>query len=365
MTIFKDISDVTPVQTTEITTGLWSPDQTGSLSAVYTSSVQKAIAGEYFYDLYNLEPSNPANNAEVQFSVAYGHINGGGSPPLDDEILGGNSTLPTQVIYAQYRNILLASGSKFKFGTTESDDIYVININRARMKQALDPGNWELRLSGSNGIFKFVDKSNQTSTVYGNVTAASYYDIVSGSLSGMSIQYAPDTTVYGVVFPDYGAIILHPAAISSSVGFSGSTSANLNAVSTMATNVPFAPYTGSAATTYQYQHEALFRSISGSMVAGKPFIARSAEKVTSKNYSVFLQYSQYNFTNNPTYYYLSGSGAGAKYVPRSPFDKRRITYVTTIGLYNANKELVAVAKLSRPLQKSNDKSLLIRVRLDY
>ena len=41
------------------------------------------------------------------------------------------------------------------------------------------------------------------------------------------------------------------------------------------------------------------------------------------------------------------------------------TFITTIGLYNASNELLAVAKLSRPLVKDYTKELLVRVKLDY
>jgi hypothetical protein len=40
-------------------------------------------------------------------------------------------------------------------------------------------------------------------------------------------------------------------------------------------------------------------------------------------------------------------------------------YITSVGLYDTNYNLVAVAKLSRPLQKSFDKELLIKVKLDF
>jgi hypothetical protein len=351
-------NDQTPVLSTEVTTGLWSPDETGSLATVFTSSIQYDIAGEYFYDLYNLDPANTANNAEVQFSVAYGHIDGGGSPILDTNILGGQSVLPTKVIYSQYRNVLLSSGSKFSFDETPSNDIYAINVSRARLKQALDPGNWELALSGSNGIRTFVDDFGVSNTVSGNIIASNVYNIRSGSLTAGSASFANDT-VYGLVFPDYGAIILHPAAISASVGFSGSFG-SVDAVTK--TSVPFAPYTGSAATVYQYQHEALYRSIRGAMVAGSPFVARGVEKVSSKNYSVYLRYDEYNYTNNPSYYTVTSNNT-REILP--VFKDNPITYITTIGLYNNENELLAVAKLSRPLQKSKDKAALIRVRLDY
>lgn len=352
----NQMTDAVPV---EVKTGLWSPDETGSLGKVYTSSIQKDVSGEYYYDVYNLDPSNTANNAEIQFSIAYGHVSGGGSPPVANTVLGGNSVVPTQAIYSQYRNILLSNGTKFKFGENLSDDIYVININRARMKQALDPGNWELGLSGSNGIRTFIDDFG-SNTVVGNTLASTAYQIRSGSLrSGLATS---DTTIYGTVYPDYGAIVLYPAAISASVGFSGSTSTTLNAHTLLPANVPFAPYTGSNATDYQYQHEALYRSISGSIAKNTFFFARSVEKVTSKNYAVNIPFDSYNYTNNPTFY--SASADGTLQI-REVFRDNPKTYITTIGLYNSTNDLVAVAKLSRPLQKSRDKTLTIRVRLDY
>ena len=40
-------------------------------------------------------------------------------------------------------------------------------------------------------------------------------------------------------------------------------------------------------------------------------------------------------------------------------------YVTTIGLYDAQNDLVAVAKLSRPVEKNPSRDLTFRVRLDF
>ena len=359
--IFKEFTptDTTDVLVTEVTTGLWSPDETGSLTTMFSSSNQIAVSGEFYYDIYNANPADTSANAEVQFAVAYGHVDGGGSPTIATD---STTTLPTKVIYSQYRNILLTSGSKFRFGGVDSDDIYVINVNRARFKQALDPGNWQLGLSGSNGLRTFIDNFGSNTVTDGNVIASNAYDILSGSIVGATTITA-SSTVYGTVFPDYGAIILYPAAISASVGFSGSNSNTLNAKTLLASNIPFAPYTGSAAPAggYQYQHEGLVRSISGSMRAGQGFIARSVEKISSKNYSVYLSYNDYNYSTNPSYY--TNTSNGKEILPA--FKNRSLTYITTIGLYNEDNELVAVAKLSRPLQKSKDKSALIRVRLDY
>jgi len=42
-----------------------------------------------------------------------------------------------------------------------------------------------------------------------------------------------------------------------------------------------------------------------------------------------------------------------------------VTYITTIGLYSAANELLAIAKLSEPLKKTPEVDMTIRVRLDY
>ena len=348
-TTFDATKDVAAVGGTEVTTGMWSGDA-GSLTAIYTSSVQVANSGEFYYDMHD-----SASADEVQFSVAYGHI-ASGSPSLANK---NDSTLPTVVTYAQYRNVLLGKDvEKFSFGGVESDDIYVINVQRSRLRQAIDPGNWELGLSGSNGVFTLVDDSGLGTAVVGNLTANNVYNIKSGSIAAG----ATGSTVYGLVFPDYGLMVLHPSAISTLVGFTGSYSTLYQSLPSA--TAPFIPYTGSAATVYQYQHEGLVRSISGSMAAAgaaaKPFVARSAEVISSTNYFVRLRNTEFNYSNNPTYF--TGSNPQT---PLPAFTNKPLSYVTTIGLYNDVNELLAVAKLSRPIQKSTDKEALIRVRLDY
>lgn len=355
-TIFRqfDVGDITTLSGTEVTTGMWSGD-TGSLSTVFTSSVQFANSGEFYYDLYNLNPAT-SDSAEVQFSVAYGHVSGAGSPSLTQL---NTSTRPDQVTYAQYRNILLGKDvERFTFGQNGSDDIYVINMQRSRLRQAIDPGNWQLGLKGTTNTSTFIDDSGLATAVVGNLVANNVYNIRSGTIDdGFATG---NSTVYGLVFPDYGVIVLHPAAIKSAIGMTGDN--NTTGLRASTAN-PFSPYTGSAATTYQYQHEGLVRAISGSMVvAGQAgdFKARSAETITSTNYFVRLRNTEFNYSNNPTYY----TGSNPQNV-LPPFRDKALTYATTIGLYNDSNELLAVAKLSRPVQKSTDKEALIRVRLDY
>tara|TARA_R110000824_G_scaffold197409_10_gene380855 strand:- start:710 stop:1795 length:1086 start_codon:yes stop_codon:yes gene_type:complete len=68
----------------------------------------------------------------------------------------------------------------------------------------------------------------------------------------------------------------------------------------------------------------------------------------------------YNYSANPTY--LTASKIRVKNEnPRA----EPVSYITTVGLYSADNELLAVAKLSEPLKKSPSNELTLRVRLDY
>ena len=68
----------------------------------------------------------------------------------------------------------------------------------------------------------------------------------------------------------------------------------------------------------------------------------------------------YNYSSNPTY--LSASKIIVK--GDIPFNQP-VSYITTVGLYSPNNELLAVAKLSEPLKKTPSNELTLRVRLDY
>ena len=68
----------------------------------------------------------------------------------------------------------------------------------------------------------------------------------------------------------------------------------------------------------------------------------------------------YNYSSNPTY--LTASKVRVK--NNNP-KAEPVSYITTVGLYSADNELLAVAKLSEPLKKSPSNELTLRVRLDY
>jgi hypothetical protein len=87
------------------------------------------------------------------------------------------------------------------------------------------------------------------------------------------------------------------------------------------------------------------------------------DNTTELNSTIYFcraHHADFNYSSNPTY--LSGSKIRVKN------DRRNVpprSYVTSVGLYSADNELLAVAKLSEPLKKTPSNELTLRVRLDY
>jgi hypothetical protein len=351
-TRFDFASDVIENQKVLVTTGLFS-NNAATMSVMYTGSNQSETSKQYYYDAWN----GIGSTAEAQFSVAFGHRLGSGS-------YGGGGSLndaPSRAIYSQYRLLLLEPGdTTFTFNDgRSSNSIYAINFNRARLKDKLDPGNWQVELAqlsgssvvnnvhtGSNvrladnpGVISLMDDSGDTFQTK-VTTAGRVYNVVSGSISnGVYNSSAPH--YYGLVYPDMGMIILNGDTLNLSSSFNtvtGSGVAGDNAWK-------------------------LFTSISGAMSiddVGNAFQARNSETVTSTHYFVRVKNGEYNFSNNPSF--TTGS-VGEFSQPTFIGDPK--TYITTVGMYNDRQELLAVAKLSQPVQKSFSNESLIKVKLDF
>ena len=84
------------------------------------------------------------------------------------------------------------------------------------------------------------------------------------------------------------------------------------------------------------------------------------EKVYTTHYFIRLKNGEYNFSNNPTF----TSGSQGQFAHPSMYKDPKV-YITTVGMYNDSNELLAIAKLSKPLLKSFTREALIRVKLEF
>ena len=86
----------------------------------------------------------------------------------------------------------------------------------------------------------------------------------------------------------------------------------------------------------------------------------SEEVLTSNFVFVRARNAEFNYSQNPTF--IDSNTGGVRF---TDFITAPQTFITTIGLYNDNGDLLAVAKLSKPLKKDFTKEALIRVKLDF
>jgi len=354
--IYKKFGAIDKVtnRTEIVTSGIWSGDE-GSLTNFFTSSAQlNSVSGKYYLDVYNVATSSAS--AEVQFSIAYGDANGNGAPTFSQN---DDSNVQTKAVYNQFKNVLLDAADEYfsvytgsTAGGHDLTSFYVLNINRARYKEKLDPGNIAINLSGSvNGTASFVtliDDSGGTGETV--TTAGRVYNLVSGSLNiGNSLTASINTYTasngqgWGLFYPDMGIILLNPSALSASVN------GNLMAA---ADKTPSLYHQSGSSSGSLKLYDALKK--------GADFQARRTENVSTSHYFVRANNREFNFSNNPTF--VTGS-VGAFVQPL--FERDPHVYITTVGLYNDANELLAVAKTSKPIAKSFDKEVAIKVKLDF
>jgi hypothetical protein len=328
-----------------ITAPLWSKQQ-AALSQIHSSSAQSDNEKRYYYEVFNSQSNE--KGSEPQFAVAYGDVQGSGSSTGSFGI--NVYDYPTKAIYSQYKQLLLSPGQNlFKFQNDETSEyIYVINVNRARFKDRMNTNTWQLSLaelnvsglpSSSNKVINLIDDSGAPTTELATQGGRVYY-IRSGSINDGI--YTADTTPWGLFYPDFGVIVLNGRALDASASFTTRRS----------------PATGSG----DDSAFKLFTSISGAMSlnpVSHSFQGSTNEVVASSYYFVRMLNNEFNFTNNPSFFTGSNQLKHARM-----YDDPKV-YLTTVGLYDDFQNLLAVAKLSQPIEKSFDREVVVKVKLDY
>ena len=196
---------------------------------------------------------------------------------------------------------LLYGSNRTAASASLTNEFFVVNVARSNYKENLSVSNITLATTGRS--FQVTDVDS-----FDRVDAGRRYTLLGGS--GAS----------GSVFPDVGIIVLPTGSLSGA--------SNLTA---------------------------FFSQISSSA----NFTLFSEETITSNFVFARVRNSQLNYSTNPSLVDSAGKIREAKLVD-SPQ-----TFPTTVGLYNDSNELIAVAKLSRPLVKDFNKEALLRIKLDF
>ena len=337
---FNPENDVVENQRTTISSGLWTGGSS-TLTGFFTQSSNGNITGSVL-ELYNVDP-NTDTSAETQIAVGYANIHGSGSAGNTTKLTTGGRQ--TAALYRQFRNVILAPNTdEFTFtgAPSSSDDFYFISFQRARQREKIDPGNWELQLtgqmSGKAAKIQLIDDSgaglNPTVNEGGRV-----FNVVSGSINdGINTAAASQPGGgLGLFYPDLGIILLDASQMEASGGIAD-------------------PVNPRRSDTFENRPQKFYNSIK----SGSSFQARREEEISSTNYFIRANNKDFNFSSNPTF--STGSDGS---LTQGTFFKDPKTFITQVGLYNDENELLAIAKLSKPLLKSYSREAIIKVKLDF
>ena len=205
---------------------------------------------------------------------------------------------------------------------------------------------------GGSGEMTLIDDSRNSPTAFPPVNMGTSYYVVSGSklIDGYNVDSSG--TKYGAVYPNYGLIVLDAEALN----YYGNIRLNFSSSKVYNYNIGVRACSDySMSYAYDVTREFIY-----SMELGSNFKVRNAEEINSIHYFCRLKNKRYNFSNNPTW--VTGSQNRLRY--KEMFYDPKV-FITTVGLYNEQDELLAIAKLNKPLEKSYQKELLVKVRLDY
>jgi hypothetical protein len=312
------------------------------LTNFFTSSTQEnSSQGDYVLAVY--QTASADSTAAIQFYIGYANQLGSGSTPYNTNI---PQYTPSSTLYGQWRNLILEDeNGAFIFGNVTQSQFYIVSVERANYKQSLLPGSLNLTLTSGSTTLNLTDNSNMVAAVpYINGTRV--YQLISGSngtaYTGLQANgYTSTSGSYGWFVPDMGAILINSIALEQPAISGGLAMTTLNDGSSVANG---------------FNNTSLYNIIR----TGDSFELNSQENVTSDYVFVRPQNAEFNYTTNPSF--ISGSTGEVLY---STSINNPQVYITTVGLYNDANELLAVAKLSRPLVKDFTKEALIRVKLDF
>ncbi len=263
----------------------------------------------------------------------------------------------------------LSSGAKLR-------ECYFVNFARLLTKDEIQKGTFSMTLgvdttgnAGSNVTRQLVlTDASGTNGFKSNSPAGEY---------GILFVTASQTGVLGASMPNGGGLaagLLYYqagiAVLTSSLFISEFSGGLLNHGLFAGSNLP--PVNkgyinmisgNTAATAFSMQDVLASASISGAADALRNRIQNlSFNNTTELNSTIYMcraNANDFNYSSNPTY--VSASKIRVKDVRGD----QPISYITTVGLYSPDNELLAVAKLSEPLKKTPANEFTLRVRLDY
>jgi len=233
-------------------------------------------------------------------------------------------------------------------GGTKMDSCFFVSFSRLLTKDEIKKGSFTFSLYGSSSLGSITAVHRGQPNTISDTGAATSFKVNSptGEYGLLYSGSNANNTVVGHLYYQAGVAVLTSSILEAAVPTNGTDG-------TMVTSP-----TGTA--------KALFEGGTIDELANALRYAytnidfNNTTELNSTIYFTRANTADYNYSSNPTY--LSASKILVK--GNNAFAEP-VSYITTVGLYSADNELLATAKLSEPLKKTPSNELTLRVRLDY
>ena len=323
---------------------------TGTIvSGTYGTSNIKSYAHGMFQSVYDYPYLSSSANHIFDITVGVGSQSG---------LTISNQAAKKLNIYNQMSQVLVGydhTGSLQQFdedgdilaGGTKLNDVIFLNFSRLLSKDEIKKGTFSLKLGASssysaafvNSIINIQDSSGSDGYLV-NSPVGEYGLLFATNDTGSPL--ASNDIKCGLLFYQAGVCVLTSSVLQSLLTTAASASTT--------TGISFSDIlTGSNIDTFadSFRHRIYNLQFNNTV------------ELNSSVYFCRINHNEYNYSTNPTY--LNGSKIRVK----TQSSDLPVSYITTVGLYNDNNELLATAKLSEPLKKTSDTEFTVRVRLDY
>jgi len=357
-----------------------------------TSSANNAVTSSLFQTVYDqnftLQTANELFDMTMGIYFNSDTVTGSHASPSQDanqKLLFKETSLMMREkinIYRQHAQLLLGNATS-RFTSPNSNipssdnnninEALFINFKRLFVRDGIKRETFAMKMfaSSSRGLAGDAHASNLTVTRINPASGSVILTDVGASTSiersetggdvGNIVLASNTAAAVGLMYYQQGIAVLDMKKVFDGNQVMSGTISRVGSSTTADVSGSFIPgFVTSASIDEIIDHVATTRFGSGSNTCAT---FQNNTKLNSTLYFCRATADEFNYSTNPTYTDSSGrlvvvdAGAGR--------DEKSFAFVTTVGLYDANEELLAVAKLSRPVEKNDEKDLTFRVRLDF
>lgn len=317
------VSSVNEVIT--VSSSIWEFDANVKFYGNIASASLVDNLGGYFQSIYDASPTSSLSTP--LFDITYGYATGS-----VHNLVGSSTSSNTEKVkvYRQMASLLLGDpDATFTMNSTAAKEAFFVAVRRSMMKDELKKGSIAVELSGGVG----------TTTLTDTNAAASFKQAVGGDYAPL-YSSASGSIETGQVWYQAGIIVVHPD-------------------STFHKDTPL--FSGSNQLHSVERSGTINNCVDGFRNWTNKVDFHNQTNLHSSIFFCRAYNTEFNYSSNPTFV---DDNQRIRVTSGSNILQTR-AYVTTVGLYDENDNLLATAKVNKPLMKSFENELILRMRLDY